>query len=128
MSEARMFRGHDLDLAVAGGSGGNVVATINSAISTTLGGGMGVFENCSIPWTVTYDEIIYGIDGELEIHTDEGRHLVGPGDIMWLPAGTRLTYVAREPAKFFFAVAPVTESKAGSSTHHHTPVPPNPLD
>ena len=40
MSDARMFRGHDLDLSVADGSGGNVVATVNSAISTTLGGGM----------------------------------------------------------------------------------------
>ena len=80
-----------------------------------------MFENCSIPWTVTYDEIIYGIDGELEIHTDEGRHRIGPGDIMWLPAGTRLTYVAREPARFFFAVA--SGDRVESGKQHPSPRP-----
>ncbi len=128
MSEARMFRGNGLDLKVEGGSGGNVVATVNAAISTTLGGGIGVFENCNVPWTVTYDEILYGLEGVIEIHTAEGVHRVGPGDIMWLPAGTELAYVAREPAKFFFAVAPVTKSKSGSSTLRHEPVPPAPQD
>ncbi len=128
MSEARMFRGGDLDLSVEESGGGNVVATVNAAISATLGGGIGVFENCNIPWTVTYDEILYGIEGVLEIHTAEGVHRVGPGDIMWLPAGTELVYVAQAPAKFFFAVAPVTKSKAGSSTLRHPPVPPAPAD
>ena len=126
MGAAKMYRGHGLDLTVEGGSGGNVVATVNCAVSRTLGGGIGVFENCSIPWTVTYDEILYGIEGVLEIHTAEGIHEVGPGDIMWLPAGTELTYVAGTLARFFFAVAPCTESKAGSSTTVHEPVPPRP--
>ena len=125
MSEAKMYRGYGLDLTVEGG-GGNVVATVNRAVSRTLGGGIGVFENCDIPWTVTYDEILYGVEGVLEIHTEEGVHEVGPGDIMWLPAGTELAYVAREPAKFFFAVAPCAESKAGGSTLVHDPVPPRP--
>lgn len=124
MSKAMMFRGNDLDLTVKDGKGGNVVATVNCAISDKLGGGIGVFENCNIPWTVTYDEILYGIEGTMEIHTAEGIHEVGPGDIMWLPAGTEMAYVATKPAKFFFAVAPVTASKAGSSTVAHTPVTP----
>ncbi len=121
-----MYRGNDIDLTVANGSGGNVVATVNCGNSANLGGGIGVFENCNIPWTVTYDEIIFGIEGTLEIHTAEGVHKVGPGDIMWLPAGTELAYVAGEPARFFFSVAPVTESKAGSSTVVHEPVLPEP--
>ena len=124
MSKAAMYRGNDLDLTVKDGSGGNVVATVNCAVSRTLGGGIGVFEDCNIPWTVTYDEILYGIEGRLEIHIGGAVHDVGPGDIMWLPAGTELAYVAKEPAKFFFAVAPVTKSKAGSSTVEHEPVPP----
>ena len=126
MSDAKMYRGNGMDLTVEGGSGGNVVATVNCAVSQKLGGGIGVFENCNIPWTVTYDEILYGIEGVLEIHTEEGIHEVGPGDIMWLPAGTEMAYVAKGPAKFFFAVAPCTESKAGSSTVVHEPVAPTP--
>ena len=124
MGNAALYRGNAIDLTVPDGSGGNVVATVNAAVSRTLGGGIGVFENCNIPWTVTYDEIIYGIDGVLEIHTEEGIHEVGPGDIMWLPAGTELAYVAGEPARFFFAVSPVAKSKAGSSTERHEPVAP----
>lgn len=124
MSDAKMYRGNDLDLTVQKGKAGNVVATVNCAVSQTLGGGIGVFENCNVPWTVTYDEILYGIEGVLEIHTAEGIHEVGPGDIMWLPAGTELVYVATKPAKFFFAVAPCTKSGSGKSTVVHTPVPP----
>jgi ethanolamine utilization protein EutQ len=126
MSDAKMYRGNDMDLTVREGGGGNVVATVNCAVSQKLGGGIGVFENCNVPWTVTYDEILFGIEGVLEIHTAEGIHEVGPGDMMWLPAGTEMAYVASEAAKFFFAVAPVTESKAGSSTVVHTPVAPKP--
>ncbi|MBN33244.1 MAG: ethanolamine utilization protein EutQ [Rhodospirillaceae bacterium] len=126
MSDAKKYDGNAIDLTVKEGGGGNVVATVNCAISNKLGGGIGVFENCHIPWTVTYDEIIYGLKGTMEIHTEEGIHTVGAGDIMWLPAGTELIYVANEAAKFFFAVAPCTESKAGQSTVVHTPVPPEP--
>lgn len=124
MGEAAMFRGGGLDLAVAGGSGGNVVALVNAARSSGLGGGIGAFENCRIPWTVTYDEILYGLEGTLEIHIGEQVHEMGPGDLMWLPAGTELAYVAGGRATFFFAVAPVAASKAGSGTTLHPPVPP----
>ena len=124
MGEAAMFRGRGLDLTVEGG--GNVVALVNAARSDGLGGGVGVFENCRIPWTVTYDEILYGLEGSLEIHVGEDVHEMGPGDVMWLPAGTELAYVAGERARFFFAVAPCAKSKAGSSTVVHEPVPPRP--
>ena len=124
MGEAAMFRGAALDLAVAGGSGGKVVALVNAARSSGLGGGIGAFENCCIPWTVTHDEILYGLEGTLEIHIGDEVHEMGPGDAMWLPAGTELAYVAGRRAKFFFAVAPVTASKAGSDTTLHPPVPP----
>ena len=124
MAKAAMFRGFGLDLTVADGSGANVVALVNAARSERLGGGLGIFENCRIPWTVSYDEILYGLEGTLEIHIGDDVHEMGPGDVMWLPAGTELAYVAAGRARFFFAVAPVAASKAGSSQTRHRPVPP----
>ena len=81
MSDAKLYRGYGFDLT-PGESGGNVIATVNGAVSQKLGGGIGAFENCNIPWTVTYDEILFGIDGTLRVVVGDDVHEMGPGDIM----------------------------------------------
>jgi ethanolamine utilization protein EutQ len=123
MSGAKLFRGNDFDLT-PGEGGANVVAAINGAVSQGLGGGIGVFENCSIPWTVTYDEILFGIEGTMRVIVGDEIHELGPGDILWLPEGTELIYEADEKSKFFFAVNPAANSPSGAKTDAHPTVAP----
>jgi len=123
MTGAKLFRGNGFDLT-PGEGGANVIATVNGAVSQKLGGGIGVFENCNIPWTVTYDEILFGIDGTMRVVVGDDIHEMGPGDIMWLPQGTELIYEADEKATFFFAVAPAANSPSGSKTDVHPTVAP----
>ena len=123
MSGARLFRGYDFDLT-PGERGANVVAAVNGAVSKGLGGGIGVFENCSIPWTVTYDEILYGIDGTMRVIVAGEIHELGPGDILWLPAGTELVYEADAKSTFFFAVNPAANSPSGAKADAHPTVAP----
>ncbi len=76
-------------------------------ISTTMGAGVAVFENCSMEWTVLYDEYFYCLEGTLTIGTKQGPVVMRPGDGLWLPKGTWVTYEAKERAKVVFAIYPV---------------------
>jgi ethanolamine utilization protein EutQ len=76
-------------------------------ISKTFGAGIATFENCSMEWTVLYDEYFYCLEGTLTIKTKEGPLVMRPGDGLWLPKGTWVTYIAKEPAKVVFAIYPV---------------------
>ena len=53
MSEAKIFRKKDLDLEPVNGM--KTIGLVNVSFSDKLGAGIGVFEDCSIPWHITYD-------------------------------------------------------------------------
>jgi ethanolamine utilization protein EutQ len=72
-----------------------------------MGGGLEYLENAVIDWTVTYDEILFIFEGKLTVVFDDGEHLCEPGDIVWLPEGTHLKYVAKERAGYFYVLYPV---------------------
>ena len=56
MIDVKLFRACDLDLT-PDAKGIVTAPVVNRRISTGLGAGIGVFENCDIEWTVTYDEV-----------------------------------------------------------------------
>ena len=72
-----------------------------------MGGGIEYLENVTIDWTVTYDEILFVIEGPLTVAFEDGEHLCDAGDIVWLPEGTRLKYIAEGRAAYFYALYPV---------------------
>jgi ethanolamine utilization protein EutQ len=76
-------------------------------LSKTLGAGVGIFERCSMEWTVLYDEYLYCLEGTLTIKTRNGALVMQAGHGLWLPAGTWVTYEAKERAKVVFAIYPV---------------------
>ena len=75
-----------------------------------LGAGFGRLTNASFEWTVHYDEIILVLEGEVTAITATGEFTAGPKDTIWLPAGTRVTYQARE-ALIFYAIQPADWAK-----------------
>ena len=72
---------------------------------TKLGSGFARLTNAEIPWTIKYDEVIVVLEGELTIRTEHGDLIAGQQDSIWLPKGTKLTYVA-ERALVFYAIEP----------------------
>jgi len=85
-------------------------------ISKTFGTGIAVFENCSMEWTVLYDEYFYCLEGTLTIRTKEGTFVMRPGYGLWLPKGTWLVYEAKERAKVVFTIYPVDWRERQSQT------------
>lgn len=82
-----------------------VTEVIGAGDGSHLGTGFGRFINAEIPWTVQYEEVLMVLEGELTVRTDEGDMVAGPKDCIWLPKGTKLTYLA-ESALVYYAIQP----------------------
>ncbi len=60
----------------------------------------------SFPWTLDYDEIEYVIEGELHIGTDAGTVVGRPGDVLYVPKGSSITFGTPSWAKFLYVTHP----------------------
>ncbi len=110
MIKARIFKAGELPWTTAKTESGNtrIARVINGANSTHLGAGIEILENVSIEWTVTYDEVLFIHEGEMTIVTGAERWHCKPGDIIWLPKGTTLSYDASKGrCAYFYALYPV---------------------
>src|SRR5579863_3594485 len=122
MPKVKHFSIGDLDMKPA--EGGPVHAVVNAGYSTELGAGIGVFENCAIPWTVTYDEVLFIKDGRLDLRVGKKLYRAEAGDILWIPAGTDLVYEAKKKVIFFYAVHPVSKSPSSGRKKKYRTTPP----
>ena len=125
MSGVKLFRAGDQDFSYAGDVPASVLAFVNAGNSDTMGGGYGVFgAGCDIEWTVTYDEFIFIHKGKFKLRVGDDVYPAGPGDTLWIPKDTPLSYVADEEVWFFFAVYPATSSPSASKTTVYPDAPP----
>jgi ethanolamine utilization protein EutQ len=70
----------------------------------TPGGGL-------FPWTLTYDEIDIVLEGELVI-TREGEQVRGgPGDVIFIPKGSAITFGTPSYARFVYVAYPANWSE-----------------
>ncbi len=89
-----------------------IARLINATNSDHIGAGIEVLDNVSISWTVTYDEVLFIHEGEMGIEINGERWTCRPGDIVWLPNGTTLTYDASKGrCAYFYALYPVDWAK-----------------
>ncbi|MBF7054661.1 cupin domain-containing protein [Halomonas sp. KAO] len=70
----------------------------------TLGAGFARWEGAEVAWTLLYDEVIFVIEGKLEVTADGETHRVAPGQMLWIPEGTELVYGGH--ALFGYALYP----------------------
>ncbi len=84
-----------------------IAREIGVATSRHMGAGIEVLENVTIDWTVTYDEVLFIHSGLLTVEWEGVRYDCVPGDIVWLPEGTSLRYIAEGRAEYFYALYPV---------------------
>jgi ethanolamine utilization protein EutQ len=79
---------------------------ITAREGSPLGAGFLAFERGSFPWTLEYDEIEYVIEGELEIRVGETSYFGKPGDVLYIPRGTRLLFGTPSFVKFLYVTYP----------------------
>ena len=116
MPTARKFSEKDLTYTTFFGPPGrvDVAPTVDSSISSTLAAGVCVFEDCCMDYTMTYDDVLYILEGELVFRTEDYEVRCGPGDTLWVPDAITGTFEAKGRCKTFYAVHPVNwDEKAG---------------
>lgn len=109
MTGPRVFKRAEMQLQPAVTPTGNtaIARVVDASISREIGAGIEYLEDVTIDWTVTYDEVLFILEGPLTVEFDGAAHRCDTGDIVWLPNGTRLKYIARGRAAYFYAVHPV---------------------
>ena len=71
-----------------------------------LGCGLMVMERTTFPWTLTYDEMDYVIEGRLDIQVDGQTVSAGPGEVLYIPKDTSIQFSVRDKARFLYFVYP----------------------
>ena len=71
-----------------------------------LGCGLMVMERTTFPWTLTYDEMDYVIEGRLDILVDGQTVSAGPGEVLYIPKDTSIQFSVRDKARFLYFVYP----------------------
>ena len=71
-----------------------------------LGCGLMGMERTTFPWTLTYDEMDYVIEGRLDILVDGQTVSAGPGEVLYIPKDTSIQFSVRDKARFLYFVYP----------------------
>lgn len=79
---------------------------VTAAHGSPMAAGFMSLHKGSFPWTLNYDEIEYVIEGELHIGTDQGVIVGRPGDVIYIPKGTAITFGTPSWAKFLYVTFP----------------------
>ncbi|WP_105131619.1 ethanolamine utilization protein EutQ [Burkholderia sp. BE12] len=93
-ASARLVDHADLGFVVRGGPPGAayVARALPDDVSPNLGIGFARWEGAKVSWTTLYEEVIFTIEGCLEVDTGGVTHRVSPGQVLWLPKYTTLVY------------------------------------
>ncbi|MDX9663966.1 ethanolamine utilization protein EutQ [Pseudomonas sp. P5_152] len=84
----------DLTFTVRGGPPGAayVARAVSNEVSPNIGVGFARWEGAEVRWTVLYDEVIFVIEGCLQLQADGEMFEVRPGQVLWIPEGSELVY------------------------------------
>ncbi len=130
MPGVKLFRREDQDFSYEDNLADGpycISAFVNASNSDTMGGGFGVFgAGSNVEWTVTYDEFLFIHSGQFQLKIGDEIFDAGPGDTLWIPKDTPLTYIAEEDVWFFFAVYPFSKSPSASLSKIYPDAPPRP--
>lgn len=72
-----------------------------------MGAGYMTLDQGEMKWTLTYDEMDIVLEGELVITRGMEQVRGGPGDVIYIPKGSSITFGTPSRARFVYVVFPV---------------------
>jgi ethanolamine utilization cobalamin adenosyltransferase len=86
---------------------------VTDAAGSPMAAGFMSLRQGAFPWSLTYDEIDYVIEGELHIGTPDGTLIGHPGDVLYLPRGIDITFGTPTWARFLYVTYPARWAAPG---------------
>lgn len=84
-----------------------IARLIGRTNSSSLGGGIVIYEKLTVDWNLEFDEMITVIEGAMLVHSGGKTYRLEPGDVAWFPARTPLTYEVAERVVVSYAIWPM---------------------
>ena len=108
MSAIVHFKSSERDFQPYGGPAdkASISRLVGPELSKSMGAGIARFDDCSIAWTVLYDELIVTLEGTFRLRVGDAVYECVPGDVLWVPENTPLHYEG-DGATVFYALSPV---------------------
>ena len=88
-----------------------IVDVITDKDGSSMGAGFMEWDTCFFPWTLTYDEVDYIIEGELHIRCNGQTFIGRAGDVMFIPKNTSIEFGTPTTVKFFYVAYPANWSE-----------------
>lgn len=103
----QLIKGAELSEYVDLAPGVEVSRSITDGELTDFGGGhFRWVENAEIHGELNYDEVVFVLEGELDIETQDGPMTGRPGDTFVLKNGASATYRAKTGTSVFYVLHP----------------------
>lgn len=71
-----------------------------------MSAGFLTIENSRFDWELTYEEIDYVIEGTLTVEIDGKTFTAYPGDVLFVPSGSKVVWGSPDKAKIFYTTYP----------------------
>lgn len=79
---------------------------VTSADGSPMAAGYMTLTEGTFDWTLNYDEIQIVLEGELHIGTPQGTKVGKPGDVLYVPKGSGITFGTPSWARFVYVTFP----------------------
>lgn len=87
--------------------GARIARLIGQTNSTSMAGGVVIYERLTVSWDLDFDEMITIVDGSMTIRSGGAAYIMKHGDVAWFPAHTDLTYDVADRVVVSYAVFPM---------------------
>lgn len=82
------------------------LANVITSRDANLAAGFMTFDRSELPWEMNYDEVNYVIEGDYVLTVDNQVFRARPGDVLYIPKGSRAVFSSPGFAKVFYATYP----------------------
>ncbi len=105
----KVVRGNTVKMDVFDTGNPNAKAYYQELISkdeSQISAGFLVIDHSNFEWELTYEEIDYVIEGTLTITINGRTFTAYPGDVLFVPAGSKVVWGSPDKARVFYATYP----------------------
>lgn len=105
----KVVRGNTVKMDVFDTGDPNVKAYYQELVSkeeSKMSAGFLTIENSRFDWELTYEEIDYVIEGTLTIEINGKTYTAYPGDVLFVPSGSKVVWGSPNKARVFYATYP----------------------